>query len=73
MENATLTRRSPFSGNLNTMSFPMTEEAFDIAYEKWQNGMLIQDAFPNLNADQREFIMTGITAEEWDETFGEKE
>ena len=69
MENATLTRRSPFSGNLNTMSFPMTEEAFDAAYEKWQNGALIQNAFPNLNADQREFIMTGITAEEWDETF----
>ena len=34
--------------------------------DKWQNGMLIQDAFPNLSPDDREFIMTGITEEEWD-------
>lgn len=73
MENATLTRRSPFSGNINTMEFPMPVVEFWVAHANWQNGMLIQDAFPNLNADQREFIMTGITAEEWDETFGEKE
>jgi len=72
MELASLTRRSPFSGNLNTMTFNMLEEEFDNRYEMWQNGTLIQNAFPMLNADEREFIMTGITPQEWDETFGDE-
>jgi hypothetical protein len=35
----------------------------------WQNGMLIQDAMPELSAPDREFIMSGITQEEWDGIF----
>jgi hypothetical protein len=38
---------------------------------KYHEGSLIQDAFPNLPADQREYIKTGITPEEWLEAFGE--
>tara|TARA_R110001599_G_scaffold27033_6_gene95402 strand:+ start:142 stop:303 length:162 start_codon:yes stop_codon:yes gene_type:complete len=34
---------------------------------------LIQDAFPGLNPDQREFIQTGLTIEEWDEIFVDEE
>jgi hypothetical protein len=34
---------------------------------------LIQDAFPTLTADEREFILTGITSEEWDEIFPEED
>ena len=30
----------------------------------------IHVAFPNLSAEDREFIMTGITPEEWEEVFG---
>ena len=26
---------------------------------------LVQDIFPNLNVDEREFIMTGYTDEDW--------
>jgi|TARA_B100000131_G_scaffold240447_1_gene232745 hypothetical protein len=40
--------------------------------DAWESGVLIQDAMPHLNADEREFIKTGITPEEWDETFGEE-
>jgi hypothetical protein len=29
----------------------------------------VQNAMPNLSADEREFIMTGITPTEWDEMF----
>jgi len=29
-------------------------------YEKWQNGMLIQRAFPYMSADEREVLITGI-------------
>jgi hypothetical protein len=51
------------------MDIPVTQEQLDL----WNNGVLIQDAMPNLTADQREFIKTGITADEWDEVFGEDE
>ena len=43
---------------------------------RWQmEGVYIQDAFRNLSADEREFLMTAITPAEWDETFknGEEE
>jgi hypothetical protein len=33
----------------------------------------VQDAFPQLDADQREFLISGITPEEWDATFGDDE
>ena len=33
--------------------------------ENWQGGMLIQEAMPDLSIDDREFIQTGTTADEW--------
>ena len=35
-----------------------------LAYDQ---GALLQDAFPTLGAPEREFIKTGVTAEEWNE------
>ena len=35
----------------------------------WENGMLIQDAMPNISMGEREFIKTGITPEQWDKIF----
>lgn len=61
-----ITRTSPFSGKVHTREIPVTQEQLD----KWQkSGMLIQHAMPDLSADDREFIKTGITPKEWDETF----
>lgn len=60
-----VTRKSQLSGVERTMELPITEE--QIAAHN--GGKLIQDAFPHLTPDQREFYMTGITAEEWDEAF----
>ncbi len=34
-----------------------------------QGNELIQNVFPNLSPEHREFIMTGITPEEWNVTF----
>ena len=62
-----ITRTSPFSGKENSMEIAVTVEQLN----DWQNGMLIQDAMPNLSADEREFIMTGITPDEWDAAFNE--
>lgn len=60
-----ITRTSPFSGNTNSMEIEVTQEQLS----SWENGTLIQDAMPNLSADEREFIKTGITPEEWDSAF----
>ena len=38
-----------------------------------RQGMYIQDAAPSLNDDEREFLMTGISAEGWKEAFGDEE
>lgn len=58
-----VTRKSVFTGIERTWDLPITEEQ----WEKYQSGAyLIQDIFYNLSDDEREFIMTGSTPDEWD-------
>jgi hypothetical protein len=66
-----ITRQSPFTGRFHTREIDVTKEQLANYYRP--NGPLIQDAFPHLSADDREFIKTGITAEEWDDIFGKDE
>ena len=41
-------------------------------HEQWKtSALLIQDAFPELTDDQREFILSGMTPAEWDKAFSE--
>ena len=63
-----ITRKSLISGNINSMSLPITEEQ----YNAWEQGTLVQVALPHLSPDEREFVMTGITPEEWADNFGEE-
>lgn len=57
-------RRSPFSGKLNSM-------LIQVDFDDWCEWVRpdrtrpIQDIFPYLSADEREFILTGITPDEW--------
>ena len=62
-----ITRTSPFSNLTNVMDINVTEEQLAL----WESGTLIQNAMPNLSADEREFIKTGITPEEWDSAFNQ--
>ena len=39
--------------------------------QRWASGEKIQNVFPDLSADDREFIMTGVTGEEWEEFWEE--
>ena len=64
---------SQMSGNYHAMDLPMTNDEFTACHALWMEGALIQNAFPMLNADQREFIMTGITPDEWNSMFPEEE
>ena len=61
-------RISMLSGEVNEMDLDITPAQLE-SYELF--GVLLQDAFPNLSPAEREFIKTGITPEEWDDTFGE--
>jgi len=61
-----ITRTSPISKEENTMDLPITTDQINA----WLNGDLIQSAMPNLTPDQREFLISGITPEEWEKCFG---
>ena len=48
-------------------------DTFNQCWYNWYvRDMFIQDAFPMLPANHREFLMTGITPEEWDAMFPEE-
>lgn len=61
-------RISMLSGEVNEMDLDITPAQLE-SYELF--GVLLQDAFPNLSPAEREFIKSGITPEEWNDTFGE--
>lgn len=63
-----ITRTSILTGVTRTRDMEITKEQV----QAWESGTLAQDAFPHLDADEREFIMTGITAEEWDSMVSEE-
>ena len=64
-----ITRTSMFSVIERTLDLDFTAEQL----AEWKNGALIQDAMPNLSAADREFVMTGVTDEEWHDEFGDEE
>jgi hypothetical protein len=57
-----ITKTSMISGLIHSMDIDVTEEQLT----RWREGALIQDALGHLHIAEREFIMTGITAEEWE-------
>lgn len=62
-----ITRTNDLNGKpkTTTLEIDVTQEQIDL----WESGVSIQQAMPNLTADEREFIKTGITAEDWEEIF----
>jgi hypothetical protein len=62
-----LTRSSDFTGDVNSMVLPTTQGKLDRYYGGKE---CVQDVFPSLSADQREFIMTGMTPAESKNIFG---
>ena len=61
-----ITRASELTGVTRTLDLPVTEDQI----QAWLDGMLIQDAMPNLDVNQREFVKTGITPDEWEKCMG---
>lgn len=66
-----VTNKSMLSGKINTISIPLDHTTFERSLIAWRAGVLIQDAFPTLTDDQREFLVSGITYNEWETELGE--
>ena len=65
-----ITRRSIITGIERVKDLDITPEAL----AKWGEGqVLIQEIAGHLTPDEREFIMTGIVEEEWEEYMQEDE
>lgn len=62
-------RQSPYNQVINRLEIDITEEQL----QEWKDGTLIQDAMPNITAGEREFILTGMTSEDWLAIFGPEE
>ena len=56
-----ITRTSMITNITRTLDLDVTQKQLD----DYENGSLLQNAFPNLTPNQREFIKTGITNDEW--------
>lgn len=63
---ATVTQMSLLSGKITSRTMQMTKDQYD----DWFGGTVIQTALPHLTPLEREFLMTGITDDEWNAEFG---
>ena len=61
-----ITKLSSVTGKYHTMDLDVTEEQL----KRFESGEgLIQHIFPHLSDDQREFLLSGITPQEWNVLF----
>ena len=64
-----VTRISDWSGIERTMELDITAEELT----RYRQGELVQRAFPRLTEDEREFVLTGMTHDEWEQMADEME
>lgn len=58
---------SQLSGRVNNREIDITQEQYT---EYCEGNELVQKLFPTLSADDREFLISGNTPEEWEDAFG---
>jgi len=69
-ESCEVTAKSSITGIMHTRRIPCS--AGEIRY--WQSSRrTVQSVLPELSPDDREFLISGITPEEWEQTFGQEE
>ena len=62
-------RVSSLTGKTSEREIDVTEAQLN----HWISGQLIQNVMPHLSNDDREFLISGITPEEWDSHFDNEE
>jgi len=65
-----ITRKSQLTGIERTLDINISQELYDRWLLKQEN---IQDVMPHISLSEREFIMTGITDEEWNSIFDDED
>lgn len=68
-----VTRTSPLTGKATTLDLPVTQAQLDEFALPAGQRRYVQDIFPECDAAQREFLMTGYTQEDWDAIFPPEE
>lgn len=63
-----ITRTSTLSGITRTMDIDVQPHE----YQAWLDGQMIQYAMPHLSVSEREFLISGVTDEEWNEMMYEE-
>ena len=66
-----VTKISSLTGKENTLNIDVTPGQLLRIESRRNTSELIQNIVPNLSMEDREFLMTGITHEEWIRMFGE--
>lgn len=66
-----VTRSSPLNGATNSMDLPISPDQLQEFCTGGPGGRKIQQIFPSLNSDQREFLQTGYTPDDWKVLFPE--
>ena len=65
-----ITKTSQLTGKTHTLDINVTESELMRIENRRVSGELIQKIVPTLSMPDREFLMTGITNEEWIGIFG---
>jgi hypothetical protein len=60
---------SQLTGKTHSREIDVTQDQLN----EWEAGAVIQRVMPHLSDSDREFLITGATQAEWDETFKEVE
>ena len=61
-------RKSPVTGRTQAMEIAVTDQQ----NKEWENGALIQEVMSHLSPDEREFIISGCTPEDFTFLFPEE-
>ena len=61
--NLAVANRCPMCGKIYSVNVN------DVDFQNWQEGALIQKAFPYLSADEREILITGTCPKCWNSMF----
>ena len=60
-------RPNIFTGKVRELELNVTQEQI----HRWRSGELIQNVFPDLSTDEREFLISGLLPDEWEQMMKE--
>ena len=65
-------KQSSISKEYHSMDLNITQDQLDRIENRFNTKELIQNIVPSLTPGEREFLMTGITEQEWNQLYGEE-